>query len=326
MKLSYNVLCIDDQLASLSRNKTLFRQLNDSVGIDVVYRDINAAASPEETEKAGYLARLKGEIDRAYAEATFDLILIDLHLHNEVEGHELIEFIRDKHSIYRPVIFYSAGENPRSEKRAKEQLDEAATKSGVHGKNVLLTPRQGIDDLLADIATEMHKEEHKINQVRGLLMDRVSELEANIIKVLASDSGWDALGEQGQANLLVYIRKSLLKKRYDDAKKQHDAMIGMDIGQIRQRLRETPQTFDSYNRARLLKSMLEFIGGMDDQVAAMQTFIEKGGLNGIRNDYAHKTAAELDVTHNDERCIEIRRGAREQLVNIGKVLAVLDIS
>ncbi|MDP9759082.1 response regulator [Agrobacterium tumefaciens] len=213
MKLSYNVLCIDDRLSTLRRNKNRFSELNEEVGIEVVYQDIDAAAGPDETEKPEYLARLKQDIDAAYATKVFDLILIDLHLNNDVEGHELIEFIRDKHSIYRPVIFYSAGQNPTGEAQARFQLEQAATKSGVYGKNVLLTPRQGIDDLLGEIAREMHKEEHKINQVRGLLMDRVSELEANIIKVLANDASWDApRGRRARKTAAIYSQEHAQEK------------------------------------------------------------------------------------------------------------------
>ncbi|MDP9759081.1 hypothetical protein [Agrobacterium tumefaciens] len=118
----------------------------------------------------------------------------------------------------------------------------------------------------------------------------------------------------------------MLKKKFDDAKKHHDSMIVMDIKEIRERLREKPQTFDSYNRARLLKSMLEYIGGMDDQVTALGAFIDASGLNDIRNHYAHKTATELVGSHDDDRCIAIRRGARYQLENVGKVMAALKIT
>ncbi|MDW9536256.1 response regulator [Sinorhizobium meliloti] len=326
MKLSYNVLCIDDQLPTLRRNKNIFRDLNDDVGIEVAYHDINAAAGPTETEKADYLARLKAEIDSAYEQTTFDLILIDLHLNNDVEGHELIEFIRDKHSIYRPVIFYSAGQNPESEAQARAQLEEAATKSGVNGRNVLLTPRQGINALLQEIASEMHREEHKINQVRGLLMDRVSELEANIIRALTNDATWDALGGDGKKKLFDYVQKNVVTKRFKEATKLHDKMKEMDIDGIKNLVVERPQTFDAYNRARLLKSMLEFIGGMEAQVAALEHFVSAEGLNDVRNKYAHRTTADLGADHTDERCIEIRRGARDQLKSIGEVLFTLKIA
>lgn len=318
MKLEYNILCIDDELESLVTMKTKFRELNAEAGIQVNYHDVDAHAGSREIDRDRYLYRLQGDISEKFKGRTFEIILIDLHLKNGIEGHQLIDFIRQSHTIYRPVIFYSAG-SPRTVDGALQQLNEAARSNGVLGRNILISHRDAVSDLLAGIAAEMHDEEHKINQVRGLLMDRVSELEAMVIRTVASPAIWDAVPSERRDALVNYARRDILGDRQRTATRNADAMRESTYEQLKEFFSSDNRMFDTSQKTRFLKKMLALIG-MDDQAAVLQEFIVEGGLNSVRNNYAHQTAQALDGEHSKEKCIVIRGQARRHVSNIKTVM------
>lgn len=321
MKLNYNVLCIDDDIDSLKRNKAAFTKLAGNVGIEVIYKDINADSRPRETTRDAYVQRISDDIKSAFAnDSYFDIILIDLHLKNNVEGHELIQYIRDNHSIYRPVIFYSAG-TPETDARAREQLTKAAIDSGVFGKNILITPRRQIDVTLASIAGEMQVEEHKIPQVRGLLMDRVSELDASIVQAVKIEALWAALSDESKVKLEQYIKSNFVEGRYKDQTKVYNDLKALDLDGIKAIVFSDAKTIDTFTKVRILKEALSLIDGMNDNADVLKQFVSADGLNAIRNHYAHKTAAQLDAEHNVDKCVMIRNESRRQLKNIGTVLS-----
>ena len=182
MKLTYNVLCIDDVISSLEATKKSFSDFNKSVGIDTVFHNvevkIGARNLPPDFKK-----RIEAELKSLFEEKVFELILVDLHMTGGFDGPDAIKWIRDGHSIYRPIIFYSAG-NPAADQTATSQLIAEASKEDILGKNLMITPRSNLAARLIEISREMHVEEHRVNQVRGLLMDQVSEIDSKMIKAI----------------------------------------------------------------------------------------------------------------------------------------------
>ncbi|MBA8903100.1 hypothetical protein [Phyllobacterium sp. P30BS-XVII] len=319
MKLKYNVLCIDDDLESLRTIKAQFSKINEAIGILVDYHDIDAKAGAREVARDDYVARMEGEINRAFSSSTFDLIWIDLHLDIEVEGHELIKFIREHHTIYRPVIFYSAG-NPATHQKAIEQLNDAAGKSGILGRNILIAPRTGMERTLGEIAKEMHREEQKVNQVRGMLMDQISELDANIIAALSNPKVWTGIKAGSEEKLLKYVREDLLEARMKSATKIYQKVEGVDFENARALIISDVKLLDVYSKARLLKEILAVSDGMEGHALVLREYLKDGGLNTVRNNYAHRTAEALEPDHSDANCIAIRNGTRAQLDNIRHIL------
>lgn len=319
MKLKYNVLCIDDDLDSLRTIKAQFTGLNEAIGIKVDYHDVNAKAGAREVEREDYVRRMESQINAAFSSVIFDLIWIDLHLDVAVEGHELIKFIRDHHTIYRPVIFYSAG-NPAVHQKAMEQLNEAANSNGVLGRNILIAPRTAMERTLRDIATEMHREEQKVNQVRGMLMDQVSELDANIIKALSNPKLWSGIEAGSKEKLLKFISQELVEGRFDSATRTYEKLKGANLDQAIELITADHRILDVYSKTRLLKEILSVSKGMEAKGEILRGFLKGGGLNMIRNNYAHKTAEALSGEHTPEMCIAIRNDTRLQLQNIRDVL------
>ncbi|MBY5867841.1 hypothetical protein [Rhizobium leguminosarum] len=319
MKLKYNVLCIDDDLESLRTIKAQFSKINEEIGIVVDYHDINAKAGAREVERDDYVARMESEINKAFSSSTFELIWIDLHLDIEVEGHELIRFIREHHTIYRPVIFYSAG-SPSTQQKAVEQLNDAAGKSGVLGRNILIAPRTAMERTLEEIVREMHREEQKVNQVRGMLMDQVSELDANIIEALSNPKVWSGIKAGNEAKLLKYVREDLLEARMRSATKTYEKVKGVEFEEARALIIGDVKLLDVYSKARLLKEILAVSDGMDRHALVLREYLKEGGLNAIRNNYAHRTAEALAPDHSDANCVAIRNDTRVQLENIRNIL------
>lgn len=318
MKLEYNILCIDDEIESLNAFKRRFAEINAKAGIIVNFHDVNAHAGARETDSVKYLERLQRDIsDRFKTTITFEIILIDLHLKNGIEGHQLIDFIRHSHTIYRPVVFYSAG-NPKTVAGALEQLTEAARAGGIFGKNILISHRNDIGDLLAEIAGEMHEEEHKINQVRGLLMDRVSEFEAMVIRAVASPAIWKAVPEEDREKLLDYARDGI-DARLKAAARNAELLGKSGFDALQGFFSPDSRVLDTSQKTRFLKKMLTIVG-LTEEATVLQEFIAEGGLNSVRNNYAHRTAEALDADHSSEKCIQIRGNARRQISNIKTVL------
>lgn len=319
MRLNYNVLVIDDELDSLRGLQADFRALNREVGITVEYITVNAKAGARATSDE-YVARMERDIKEAFDSFTIDLILIDLHLDMEIEGHRLIRFIRDKHTIYRPVIFYSAG-SPATQSQALSQLAEAAREHGLLGRNVLTTPRgSAMGRLLSGIASEMHREEHRVNQVRGMLMDQMSELDAKIIKALESRKIWEAMEPGSEAKLFRYIQEKIVENRFKSAGKLREKLQADDFEGSRKLLLQFLDKLDVSSRTRLLKEILSLTSGMGAHASTLSKFIATGGLNDVRNNYAHRTIEMLEADHNNESCVAIRTNTREQMANITDIL------
>ncbi|MGO6727256.1 hypothetical protein ACCS45_03915 [Rhizobium ruizarguesonis] len=319
MRLNYNVLVIDDDLDSVRRVQSEFSELNLKMGILVEYTTINARAGSR-SNREQYVARMEREIKDAFDERTFDLIMIDLHLDMEVEGHLLIKFIRDHHTIYRPVIFYSAG-NPSTQEQAESQLATAARENGLLGRNILTTPRgSAMARLLSDIASEMHREEHRVNQVRGMLMDQMSELDAKIIKALKNEKVWEGTKEGSEAKLFKFIQEEIVEDRLNSAKKLHGKLKASDFDTSRELVLEHLHSLDVSARTRLLKKILSLTEGMETNAAALHKFVSNTGLNGVRNNYAHRTIEMLRAEHDDAKCIAIRTDTREQMTNVAAIL------
>ena len=318
MKLTYNVLCVDDKISTLEETKTYLSAFNNNVGIETNYKDIEVTPGPRE-EPTDFWSRILTEIEGAFAENIYDMILVDLHMPLDVTGADVIYSIRESHTIYRPIIFYSAGE-PKVDEKAIEQLNAAASDTKLLGKSILITTRDNLYDQAASIFSEMHKEEHKINRVRGLLMDRVSELDASIVELVQDDRLWELVPDGQAKNKIVTEIKKYFQEEFDKAENLLVAIRQLDIKAIQAFLKSNPKDISTYRKGHLLRSILK----QNDELRPMSDVLKDGvegeeSLREIRNVYGHTTADELNKTHTDEKCISIRNESRRQLNNINSI-------
>lgn len=321
MKLTYHVLCIDDKISTLDDTKTFLSSFNESVGIETKFTDIEVKIGPRD-EPSEFWLNVVGKIENSFAENTYDMILVDLHM-GSLSGADVIDSIRRDHTIYRPIIFYSAGE-PETDGQAIEQLNEASRKSNLLGRSILITSRRKLSEQASSIFREMHVEEHKINRVRGLLMDRVSEFDASIIEFVESGRLWELVPDGASKNKIVTEFRKNLQKDSDEANALLKSIKQLDVNAIQTYLKTNPKDVSTYRKGYLLKSILKQI----EAAKPLATILSQGidgvdSLRELRNEYGHTTAEKLEATHTEEKCIKIRKEAHRQLKNIDDILEFL---
>lgn len=326
MKLAYHVLCIDDKIRTLDDDKANLSLFNSNVGIETKYTDIEAVPTSREDE-IEFLGRLELRIQEAFDENTYDMILIDLHMPLKVTGADLIYKIRENHTIYRPIIFYSAGE-PEVDDKAIEQLKDASNKSNLTGKSVLISSRKTLFNEASSIFQEMHTEEHKVNHVRGLLMDRVSEFDASVTELVQNEKLFSLTPGEDKPRIARDV-KQYLKVDSDRAKLLYENIKQLNFVEIMKFIEKNPKDISTYRKGYLLKDILKKIDATKGFSVILSEGIDgerqdfKGGtiknLREIRNEYGHITAENLKATHTDEKCIQIRQEARRQLKNIDDI-------
>lgn len=331
MKLSYHVLCIDDKISLLDDPKRNLSAFNDAIGIETKFWDIKALPTAREDEIA-FQSRLEDEIKKAFVENTYDMILVDLHMPLGVTGADLIYTIRKNHTIYRPIIFYSAGE-PEVDDEAIKQLYEASRKTDLLGKSVLITSRKTLYDKAASIFSEMHAEEHKVNHVRGLLMDRVSEFDASVGELVQNEKLFSLVSGEDKPRIASDVI-SYLKSDLDRSQQLYNNIKQLKFAEILKFIEEHPKDISTYRKGYLLKDILRKIEVTKELAGILSEGIDgerpdhKGGtirnLRELRNEYGHVKADNLEATHTIEKCIHIRKEARRQLNNIADIHKLLE--
>ena len=136
----------------------------------------------------------------------YDLILMDLNLENDLSGDKLIQKIRDN-KIYTDIVFYSADGIPAIKKKAKE-LDLEGVYFSSRTKHLFLSKVKSI------IETTIRKVQD-LNNLRGLVMAEVSELDArmsSLIEIYFVTKGTDDRIKAFKKHLVDDVEKSTRKK------------------------------------------------------------------------------------------------------------------
>lgn len=326
MKLTYNVLCLDDKISTLDKDKIDLSLFNSNVGIETNYTNIEVKIGPRDDPDEFWLSIL-GRIEESFTENTFDMILVDLHM-GILSGADIIETIRNSHTIFRPIIFYSAGE-PSSKDKAIQQLNDAAEGAGILGKSVFITSREELFHRAASIFSEMHTEEHKVNHVRGLLMDRVSEFDASVGDLVQNEDLFKLIPAGAAKTKILFDVNKYLKADLDRAEGLYNEIKLLDVGGLQDFIKANPMGISTYRKGYLLKAILKQV----DVAKSFSDILSEGidglirneighevkNLREIRNEYGHITAENLEAVHTDEKCIHIRKEARRQLKNINDI-------
>lgn len=327
MRLDYNILCIDDDIDTLKEPKRRLAAYNETVGINTIYKDISVRQRTREVDIEVFRSRIEKEISEAFTETSFDLIMVDLHL-GVFQGHEIINFIREKQTMYRPIVFYSGGD-PEGDNNALRQLQEALQNNGLVGKCIFVSSRgTALDRDLSGICREMHAEEHKLNATRGLLMDRTSEVDAQILRHLQAESTWQRLNEEQQEAFFKEIAKDLRKKaeRVSGQAENILKLSNGDFNSLQDWFTKSEKTtvwqgMDSFSRNNIFREILRVQPELKESGEIHSRYFKKSGnISSLRNDYAHQTSEEIGTAHSDERCKFIRTELRAHIDNIENIV------
>ena len=195
MKLKYKILWIEDNPISIRRDKSkiveyvqeLGFQCNDEEGdIKIVnsFSDFEATIGYERT-------------------AEYDLLLIDLDLGQKPSKDECESIIREirKEKIYAEIVFYSS------------QYEELQRKLNEHFiEGIFTSSREELVDKVEKIIDVTIKKTQDVNNLRGLIMAEVAELDRlKKLILLKYNSKF-----QEDSRLKKYVKESVFKKINDE--------------------------------------------------------------------------------------------------------------
>lgn len=171
MKTSFNIAWVDDNFSDPSMDlvSRLKRKIKRKNGFSLNAIDVYAEVTKGDFD--GLLAKLAAEIDLSNS---FDLILIDYELGNQVTGEKIAHKFRAKLPSL-DIVFYSG-------KNDADSLRQLIANENVDGVNCV-----GRKDLVAGtygVIENVINRSHKISTLRGLILNSVCEMDHMIREVL----------------------------------------------------------------------------------------------------------------------------------------------
>jgi len=160
MKLTYNILWIDDDLDSIEEDQRSITEFLDNFGIHV---DVSALSNSDDHS-------IDDLLSKEIANPNLDILLVD-YMMEDMDGAQLVDLIRNTKHVYLPVIFYSSS--------PLEVILQAAYDAQLDG--VYIAQRDFLIQKFQDVANSLLNKEHTIKRVRGLLMEEVSEFDEKLM-------------------------------------------------------------------------------------------------------------------------------------------------
>lgn len=222
----------------------------------------------------------------------FDLILMDLNLADQPNGAELISKIRDL-GVYTDVVFYSASGIDELRAKGREKELEGVFYSG-------RTPETAFINRVKAVIDTTLKKVQDLNNLRGLVMAEVSELDAMMDKIIPSFFNTDERMELFHKHITSNREKTLQKSLNCNSKCQL-SWRGSSIDEI-------VSLLDSSQKARAIKIILE---QSRPDLYSESNFYEEYVASIItpRNELAHckseaRDGVEVLLTRKGDKCFD----------------------
>lgn len=171
----------------------------------------------------------------------YDLILMDLNLADQPNGAELISKIRDL-GVYTDVVFYSASGIDELRAKGREKELEGVFYSG-------RTPDTAFVNRVKAVIDATLKKVQDLNNLRGLVMAEVSELDAVMDRIIPSYFSTAEKMELFHKHITAN-RETTLQKSLNCTNKCQLTWRGKDIQEI-------VSLLDSSQKARAIKIIIE---------------------------------------------------------------------
>ncbi len=301
MKLYYNIVWVDDDMLSTKTDREEVKEILNEYGIRANIQTL--VALPD--------GSIQTMIEDYLTDHKLEMLVIDYQMPT-FNGDQLVKKIREHNQIYLPIIFYSSADSERVlfDKVSKLKLD-----------GVYITTRRFLQKKIKDVINSLLKKEQTITQARGLLMDSVSEIDANFHKIFFDFWG---KSEDEIKKEIHEILKGIVKSKTRDTDKKFKKFP--DINSFENHLKEKFLTsdYDTYTRWRITLKLLELNGHNQNEINILKEFATKSNgisLNDWRNDFAHKSEEKLSLSPAQYK--EIRSKIHEQRDNNDKILGVL---
>ncbi len=301
MKTSYNIIWVDDDPSSTDTDQADVSDFLEEYGIRA---DITFVEAPVD-------GSIREKLEHHLTDPDLDLLLVDYHMEG-LSGDQLVKVIRESDHIYLPVIFYSSS--------TVDDLLNAVRDAALDG--VYIANRDFLINKIRDVVNSLLVKEQTVKQVRGLLMEGVSEIDTRFEEIFFRT--WDDCTEIQKSGLEGYLKKIIIEKA--KSAKKRCGEFPSEAAAFDEHIRSSFLTanYDTYTRWRLTNKILELVGHTPADLQTLKEFVNRedgqAPLNNLRNDYAHKSRKLLSDEHSLERCIEIRRELRSQFANIDSIL------
>ena len=235
---------------------------------------------------------------------SYDLFILDYKLKNGENGNQIVQEIREEHSIYTEIIFYSGVPDEARQQIFDDRLN-----------GVYITSRkydEFEDDVLGIIDVTIKKVQD-VNNLRGLIMAEVAELDRikkRIIKKFTS---------QVDDSFKLYIKDNVFAQlkgffdEFDWVKKEDDSYKVINLNNLAEHF-----IFDSAKKARTVYKIKRKIPACSSNEYIFQEY--KKNIIDKRNVLAHqeeetrddgikilKYPNGKDLEFTPEHCIQIRK-------------------
>jgi CheY-like chemotaxis protein len=303
MKTAYKILWIDDDRKTVDVDQEEVGDFLDQFGIRA---DITFVEAPAD-------GTIRDRLEHDLKDPDLDILLVD-YMMDGLRGDQLVHLIRESDHIYLPVIFYSSS--------SVDELFRAVSASKLDG--VYVANRTALMNKFESVVKSLLVREQTVKQVRGLLMEGVSEIDAQFFEIF--QSVWVGLDPDSKGHVIAYLQRIL-----DDRAKSATSKAGelpKSVAGFEAHIKDGFLTgaYDTSTRWRLTMKLLKLAGHPEEHIAELKKFADAASakperpLNMLRNDYAHQTRKALEAGHSDDRCVEIRRAITSQSANIDSIL------
>lgn len=175
-----------------------------------------------------------------YIYKSYDLILIDFKLDNDLTGDKFIEQVR-KNNVYTDIIFYSQNSDELSKRFSELSLE-----------GVYISNREDFEDKFLQVFKKTIKKLEELNAIRGLVMAETSRLDRIIEDILINHID----SEQALKNKAIQILEDGAKDLFIDKTKKINERGNLKAKDAESK-KLVKRILDSYKRARLLKKLIE---------------------------------------------------------------------
>jgi CheY-like chemotaxis protein len=316
MKNEYKILWIDDDHANVRGDVRNIRSFLNDHGIDLIINQVEVTPDNCPTREASF--------SEAVSDIDLDMVFIDFNMPEQ--GDAIIGHIRKNLQHYHlPILFYTGDKEPEKV-LTKIFSDSLLAESNFLSisDGIYFCDRDHIYEKAKLILTSLLEKDNKPQRGRGLLMDKVSEIDAKIIQALRKlclD-----VPETKQKHVLALICKKL-ENRKDKSRKLYESIQNKSYSDAIESLLSDDLSIDTHFRSETLREMLRYIEGKTENGTILSNFYNPPkdqpltkSLIALRNDYAHKTGEKINETHDKEKCKYIRTETKRHLFNVKQLL------
>ena len=315
MKLKYKILWIEDNPKSIRRDKNKIIEYITDLGFECAdteqEKDIVVINNFDEFErKIGYEKT-----------ADYDLLLVDLDLGKELtkdEGETIIRKIREE-KVYAEIVFYSS------------QYEALQTKLNEHFiEGIFTSSREELADKVESIIDVTIKKVQDVNNLRGLIMAEVAELERIKERIIIKASP-----KISEKSIEKYVLKKIKSSGTSTKNKAERLLSDIDTVLFKDLFDDT-SFIDLDKKLHATGEILEKLSITTP--ISKDEFIEpyKKNIRDIRNKFAHVEECDgvdedgmackviKDIPFTQKKCIEIRKEIKKYKDILTKIEQKLD--